>query len=69
MAGLGAQMDFRMGGVVADCADRVTMALIWFVLLILYGPLEICASIVRSVRSVLSMTSRRPAGPGRLMSR
>jgi hypothetical protein len=57
-------MDSRVGKAVADCADKVTMALTWFVLLILCGPFEIYASIARSARSMGRMISRRRAGLG-----
>lgn len=62
--GLGAPMDFRVGKVMVDRVDDVTMALTWFALLLLCGPFEIYASIAKSARSVARMISRRRAAPG-----
>lgn len=65
-------MDSRIGKVVADCADEVTMALTWLALLLLCAPFEVYASLMRFARSLRRMIARgRPGlgGPLRPISR
>ena len=57
-------MNSRVGKVVADCADEVTMGLTWFVLLILHGPFEIYGSIAEVCPFSVALTSPRRAGLG-----